>query len=240
MMRYIAICDDEPLHLEYTSTLIQKILPSIGFEVDSFSTADSLLQAMNVGDYCPDVAILDIRMDGFDGIDLAKELNARAPSCKIIFLTSYLDYATEVYEAEHIYFVLKSDMEHRLVVALKRALESSTASDCIQVKQTKGTLLISINQILFLERKGRKTRIQTEDAEVQTTQPPQELLTTAPSEQFIRCHQSYWVQTQKILALKNNDFYLQNDYRIPLSRTYRQKAKEQFFASLKNLSLFNE
>ena len=107
-------------------------------------------------------------------------------------------------------------------------------------EQTKGTLLISINQILFLERKGRKTRIQTEDAEVQTTQPPQELLTTAPPEQFIRCHQSYWVQTQKILALKNNDFYLQNDYRIPLSRTSRQKAKEQFFASLKNLSLFNE
>ena len=31
-----------------------------------------------------------------------------APFCQIIFLSSYLSYATEVYETEHIYFILKS------------------------------------------------------------------------------------------------------------------------------------
>ena len=29
-----------------------------------------------------------------------------APFCQIIFLSSYLSYATEVYETEHIYFIL--------------------------------------------------------------------------------------------------------------------------------------
>lgn len=233
-MRYIAVCDDEPVHLEYTRTLVQKTLPPSQFETDSFSRAELLLHAMEKGDYRPDIAVLDILMDGLDGIELAKKLNKLAPECKIIFLTSFLEYATEVYETEHIYFVLKSEMEQRLEPALQKALETPMAVCYIHVKQAKGTTLIPLNQILFLERNGRKTRVQTENEELLTIQTPQELLADIPKEAFIRCHQSYWVQTTKILALKNNDFYLPNDYRIPLSRTYRQEAKEQFFASLKN------
>ena len=232
-MRYIAICDDEPVHLIYTQTLVQKALSPSQFETDSFSSAELLLQAMEPGDYCPDIAILDIRMDGLDGIELAKKLNKLAPGCKIIFLTSFLDYATEVYETEHIYFVLKGEMEHRLASALRKATETPVASCCIQVKHAKSASLVSLDQILFIERKGRKTRVQTENAEFWTTQTPLELLETIPPEAFIRCHQSYWVRTTKILAMKNNDFFLPNNHRIPLSRTYRQEAREQFFASLR-------
>lgn len=232
-MRYVAICDDEPVHLNYAQTLVQKTLPPSQFEIDLFSGAEPLLQAMEPGEYRPDIAVLDICMGGSNGIELAKQLNRLAPGCRIIFLTSFLDYATEVYEAEHVYFVLKREMEHRLAPALRKAVEAPAASHCIQVKQAKGTTLISLKQILFLERQGRKTRVRTETDELWTAQTPQELLADSPPEAFIRCHQSYWVRTLKILALKNNDFYLPNDLRIPLSRTYRQEAKEQFFASLK-------
>lgn len=235
-MRSIAICDDEPVHLSYTQALVQKTLPTAEFETDLFPDAERLLQTMRAGDYRPDIAILDICMEGLDGIQLAKRLNRLAPSCKIIFLTSFLDYATEVYETEHIYFILKSEAEHRLGPALRKAVEMPAASHCIQVKRAKGTTLISLEHILFLERQGRKTRVRTETDELWTLQTPQKLLEDVPNEAFIRCHQSYWVRTPKILALKNNDFYLPNDLRIPLSRTYRQEAKEQFFASLKNLA----
>lgn len=233
-MRYIAICDDEPVHLNHTQTLVQKTLPPPQFETDLFSGAQRLLQAMGAGDYRPDIAVLDICMGGLDGIELAKKLNELAPGCKIIFLTGFLDYATEVYETEHTYFVLKREMEHRLGPALRKAAETPRVSWAISVKQAKGTTLIALRQILFLERKGRKTRIQTENEEFWTAQTPQELLADLPTEAFIRCHQSYWVQTAKILAMKKNDFYLPDDHRIPLSRTYRWEAKEQFFASLKD------
>lgn len=233
-MQYIAICDDEPVHLEYTRSLVQKILTPSQFETDLFSGAELLLRAMKAGDYRPDIAILDIRMDGLDGIELAKRLNRLAPECRIIFLTSFLDYATEVYEAEHIYFVLKSEMEHRLAPALRKAVEMPPTACCIRVKRAKGAALIPLDQILFLERSGRKTRVQTEKEEFLTAQTPQELLADAPEKAFIRCHQSYWVRRTKILAMKNNDFYLPKDLRIPLSRTYRREAKEQFFASLGN------
>lgn len=231
-MRYIAICDDEPAHLVYTQTLVQKTLPPSEFETELFSGAEQLLRAMTPGDFCPDIAILDIQLNGANGIELAKQLNVLAPKCRIIFLTSFLDYATEVYETEHVYFVLKCEMERRLTPALQKAAEASAAPCRLTVKQAKSTTLIPLEHILFLERKGRKTRVRTETEEFWTSQTPQELLANIPGDAFIRCHQSYWVRTAKILALKNNDFYLPNEHRIPLSRTYRQEAKEQFFASL--------
>lgn len=136
-MRYIAICDDEPVHLEYTQSLVQKVLPPTQFETELFTGAEQLLQAMEPGDYCPNIAVLDIRMDGTDGIELAKKLNRLAPGCKIIFLTGFLDYATEVYETEHVYFVLKSEMEHRLGRALQKAVETPIVSCCIQVNRRR-------------------------------------------------------------------------------------------------------
>lgn len=231
-MRSIAICDDEPVHLEYTQRLVQKTLPPTQFETELFPGAEPLLQAMEREEYCPDIAVLDIRMDGLNGIELAQTLNRLAPGCRIIFLTSFLGYATEVYEAEHVYFVLKSEAEHRLGPALRKAAETPPAPCWVPMKQAKGTTLIPLDQILFLERKGRKTRVQTETETLWTAQTPQELLETVPPEAFIRCHQSYWVRTTKILAMKHNDFYVTMDHRIPLSRTYRQAAKEHFFASL--------
>lgn len=232
-MRHIAICDDEPAHLDYTHALVRRELPSTRFALERFSAPEQLLRAVEAQNYRPDIAILDICMGGASGIELAKRLNALAPRCKIIFLTSFLDYATEVYEAEHVYFVLKSEMEQRLRQALRKAEEALGAVRFLPVKQAKGTTLVPLEQVLFLERSGRKTRVQTEGEALWCAQTPQELLSAVPAEAFIRCHQSYWVRTAKILAMKNNDFYLPDGCRIPLSRTYRQAAKEHFFAALK-------
>ena len=40
--------------------------------------------------YAPRVAVLDIRMAGMDGSELAKSLNPLVPGCAIIYLTAYL------------------------------------------------------------------------------------------------------------------------------------------------------
>lgn len=40
-MRYIAICDDEPAHLEYTQALVQKALLSSQFELVTETTGNA-------------------------------------------------------------------------------------------------------------------------------------------------------------------------------------------------------
>ena len=50
--------------------------------------SDGLLLEMNGTGYIPDIALLDIRIPGIGGIELAKVLNHCAPECKIVFISS--------------------------------------------------------------------------------------------------------------------------------------------------------
>ena len=46
----------------------------------------------------PDIAILDIQLPGDSGIQLATLLNQSAPYCQILYLSSFVDYAVDVYK----------------------------------------------------------------------------------------------------------------------------------------------
>ena len=111
-MLRIAICDDERIHRRHTAELIDSALAARSADISCFDSSEALLQAV-VSGYAPDIAVLDIQMGEMDGISLAKRLNALTPSCRIIFVTSYLAFATEVYSTEHVYFILKSQMPFR-------------------------------------------------------------------------------------------------------------------------------
>lgn len=62
--------------------------------------------------------------------------------------------------------------------------------------------------------------------------PPAELLDAEAAQQFIRCHQSYWVNFRQIETMENDCFLLPGGLRVPISRTYRSTAREQFFSRL--------
>ena len=52
-------------------------------------------------------------------------------------------------------------------------------------------------------------------------------------QQFIRCHQSFWVNFRHVRTLESDCFLLDSGLRIPISRTCRAAAREQFFALLR-------
>ena len=234
-MPRIVICDDEALHRAYTHQLIQQELQNA--EIQEFDSGEALLRAVTQNGFCPDIAVLDIRLTGEDGISTAQRLNTLLPCCQIIFLTGYLSYAPDVYDARHIYFVLKSQLEERIGPALRQAsgaLAVGASPLRLRVPFQSGVFLLPAENIFFLERCGRKTRISTGNKDEWTTEAPQSLLAEAGAEeQFIRCHQSYWVNRDKIAALRKNEFCLTNGSVVPLSRSYRQNAREQFLSSLR-------
>ena len=61
---------------------------------------------------------------------------------------------------------------------------------------------------------------------------PAKLLQGAVGERFGRCHQSYWVNLEKIKVWNRAEFTLEDGTRIPISRTYRSEAQALFFKHL--------
>jgi DNA-binding LytR/AlgR family response regulator len=78
-----------------------------------------------------DVVLLDIRMPGGSGLEVAAALHELAHPPKVIFTTAYPDHAVEAFDLEAVDYLVKPFDADRLGRALDRAL-SNTAEDARQ------------------------------------------------------------------------------------------------------------
>ena len=222
-MLTIAICDDDEEHLHHTAAIVRREFGSLTIGIDEFLNADGLRKCLAVGDYSPDIAILDIELGEENGIDLAKEFNRRFPDCRIIFLSGYPRYISASYEAEHVWFVLKSQADTYLGPALHRARTASTGlTDLgVTVKAEGRTVFIPLHKILYIVREQRRTVLVCTDGSYRVSTAPHSLITPSVADAFLRCHQSYWVNLNRIDSLDRSEFVLSDGKRIPIGRTYR-------------------
>ncbi len=231
-MLKIAICDDNPEHLKFTASLIQKELSSFRLELETFSVASQLIKLVEVDNYRPDIAVLDIALGQENGIELAKRMNSLVPTCRIIFLTGFADFAPASYEARHVWFVLKSSADQFLGAALRRALDGlDDPSDLLGITARAGgkSFFIPLGDILYLERYARKARIVCKNAVHLISGSPAALINDHVAPFFIRCHQGYWVNLRQVSGLERDEFILTNGTRIPISRSFRDTARSRFF-----------
>lgn len=232
-MLQVAVCDDEVWCLDRTVQILRGALGEIPYNIQTFQSADAVLIALEEKCYHPDIAVLDIRMADVDGIALAKQINRSAPACRVIFLSSYSGYLMDAYETEHDYYVLKSDEAARLPVALHKALGALSTEKTLTLRRGGSYQRVGLDTVLCLERSLHKTIVHTTDGTLETTQSPQALLESGHAEaDFIRCHQSYWVNCRAIVGMEHETFCLSDGTRVPISRSYRKNAREAFFRLL--------
>lgn len=231
-MHRIAICDDDPIQIITTKNAVEQMMGSLQPEIELFSGGTELLTAVEKGAYRPDIAILDIQMPEVGGIAVGQRLNACVPACRIIFLTSFLGYATDVYEVSHSYFVLKSELSRRIGPALLRAMNDLGISARITFRADGETHTVSPEEVLYLERNLRKISIVCQRERFVTGTRTEELLAAVPPGEFVQCHQSYWVNLNYVTAMGGESFTLSNGMEIPISRSRRNETKEAFFSNL--------
>ncbi|MEP5764134.1 MAG: LytTR family DNA-binding domain-containing protein [Halieaceae bacterium] len=113
----VLVVDDEPLARERLLRLLHKILPQA--EITEAGNGQQALE--QVAAQQPDLLLLDIRMPGMDGIEVAAELQAAPQPPAIIFCTAYDHYALEALENQAVAYLLKPVREEKLRAAIERA-----------------------------------------------------------------------------------------------------------------------
>ncbi|MGN0982560.1 MAG: LytR/AlgR family response regulator transcription factor [Candidatus Limivicinus sp.] len=238
-MLKIAICDEEARHLCYAAELVGREISAQRAEIEGFLSPRALLRAVSSGAYTPDIAILDFTVTSAKAsarrLRVARELNRLLPCCRIFFLAGYLGAAQEAGESEHQLLSLRDHRDQQARNALRQAVktqESHFRRTSIIARAAGKTTVISLEDILYVERWGRKCRIVTGSGECTASQRPEELLLNL-EHAFVHCHQGYWVNLARISSHANNEFCLDDGSRIPISRTYCRQARARFFAYLK-------
>jgi len=129
----ILVVDDEPPARERLKQLLKELddCEVIG---EAINGQQALLLSQQLQ---PDVVLLDVRMPGLSGIEVARHFNSLDSPPAVIFATAYDEYAVDAFEAEAIGYLLKPVRKEKLARALRHAGRVST-SRLRQLQQSAG------------------------------------------------------------------------------------------------------
>ena len=123
---------------------------------------------------------------------------------------------------------LKTTMNEFISSGLKRMDRDEDSDDVFVLKTKEGRTFIPYDNIYYFEAREKKVFIRLLNEEIPFYSTIDELEGMLP-DQFARCHRSFIVNVNRIRKLisAENTIELQQDFMIPLSRTYKQKLKER-------------
>lgn len=113
----VLVVDDEALARQRLRRLLARVRPQAQYlEADGGEAALEQVQQHE-----PDLVLLDIRMPGLDGIEVAGRLDALADPPAVVFCSAYDEYALEALRHQAVAYLLKPVRETELARALENA-----------------------------------------------------------------------------------------------------------------------
>lgn len=151
----VLVVDDEPLARDRLIRFLQDV-----DAVDGINAASNGEEALNkLAGFDADVVLLDIRMPGQSGLDVAAQIKQMAEPPAIIFCTAYEDYALDAFRVNAQAYLLKPIQRKALLEALEtcgqlnkaqiQALSNQTSVETISVHNGREKELMPLSDIYF-------------------------------------------------------------------------------------------
>lgn len=179
-----------------------------------------------------DIVIMDIdfKNEQYNGIDLSRKINEKLPVSQIIYLTNYLEFAPEVYETRHCYFVLKANMELMLPRAVEKArliVEETKEKEVLEVVCEGKATFIEEKAIQYIEKVQRTLQIHTQQ-KTYSCYLSLRTISKRLNALFVRCHGGYIVNLEHIQVVEKDSIQLDNQVEIPIGVTYEKEFRHQY------------
>lgn len=229
----IAICEDEPhmsqeLKIKIGGYLSQR---AIDGQILCFSSAISLLRA----DQIFDVILMDIKMDGLDGMEAVRRLRTKGACSQVIFATSCKEFVFQAFDVDAVHYLVKpisnKDLSRALFKAIKRCNQVDVQT--ITVRKGASTQVIPFRDILYCEAIGHKIYICTKNGKVDCYSKLgalQDLL----DERFFRCHRSYLVNMNFVSGKEGDTAIMINGDSVLVSRRKQQQFSQQLLSCIRS------
>lgn len=229
----ITICDDDKNILEYLNKLLGKII-KIDYRIENFTSGYDLENYIkNIVYGNVQIVIIDIDLKDHLGIDIVKSIQSIYPHIKIIFMTGYVGYVEDIFEVDALYYLAKPIKEDKLKKSLDKALEAieSDKGKVVNLSMKGKVISLDLNKICYMESQLRIVIIHGDDFEQTVYKKLKEIENILPVN-FIRCHQSYIVNIDKVEKLTSNYFLINNGAKVPISQSKYKSTKEKFLEYL--------
>jgi two-component system response regulator AlgR len=201
----VLIVDDEPPARERLRSMLAE---AGGFEVAG--EAGNGVEALELVDrLAPDILLLDVRMPGIDGLEVARQLATQPEPPAVIFTTAFDEYALQAFESEAIAYLLKPIRAEKLLAALTKAgrltrpqlQQVATAArqdprrSHIGVRGRDGLRLIPVDEIFCFHADQKYTTVKHVKGE-DLIEDSLKILEEEFAQSFVRIHRNALVNTK--------------------------------------------
>ena len=231
------IIDDDEIQIRILINLLTK-LPS--FEIKISGTANNLEDGVKlINNIQPDIVFLDINMPDKNGLEIFHEF--KFPSFKIIFCTSFMQYALEAIKKETAGYLLKPvdliELQETLQKVTKELFQEQKQlqlADKINILNTpemsgenimfdvaNGFIMFNTRNIQYCYANQSYSILVTYDnKEIVITKSLKDLQKILPENQFCRTHKSFLINIyylRNFIHAKESYVVLKSGIKIPVS-----------------------
>lgn len=229
-MFLIAICEDETYLLEELRKKAEAYLKTRHYpaEIRTFTSGEDLLKEQRTFD----LILLDLVLPGINGLETAKRLSSKS---RIIFITSYREYAVDAFEVEAVHYLLKPVTDERLYQAMDRALKQSKQADdrTLALIKSGSTHILPIRDILYCEVFDHRVCIHTAQGNYEYS-GTLDMLEGKLDGRFFRCHRSYLINMSHVVGQEKGTALVSNGNRVLISRRKQAEFMQRLLHNLKN------
>lgn len=221
----IAICDDNRVFLDQVTDIIKTVLKCDN-KINKFSSAQELLNYIEEYRELIDIVVTDIKMEGIDGLSLAKLLREKAPNIEIIFVTSYTDYIEESFGCDPVSYIVKPVKPESMETAFKKAMSNieSKQKNCLDIITKTKILRFPHKEIKYIDSNKRVVTIHTNGGSTEVMMKLDDVQAKLPNG-FLRVHKSYLVNIYFVASIGCNRVKLVTGEDIPVAKSKYKDIK---------------
>jgi DNA-binding LytR/AlgR family response regulator len=187
----------------------------------------------------PDVAFLDLRMPGPDGVALAETLMSNHPDLSVVIVSAHDEGALRAFDARVADYLLKPVRLERLRQAVERVRGSSSATSQdrlqrIAVRRRDAYVVLELDDVVYFEVKDELVWAVTATDRFAIDKTLAVLEAELDPESFFRSHRGFIVRYDRIRAIEPTGagtFQLLLDHpdevKVPLARERSKKLRER-------------
>ncbi len=218
----IAVCDDEAFTRNELRDRLSVFFKGqkAEFSVCCFDSGEALLESpVNF-----QIILLDIKMNGTDGMETAKQLRRQRYGGILIFVTVLGECVYDSFEVSAYDYLVKPVSSERLEKTLLRLMSDvKRNSGSLTLRSGADTIIIPLDDIVFCEVLDKKIYIHRLSGGTDEFCGRLEELEQKLGGRFFKCHRSYLINLKYIESFGSGSAVMRHGIRVPVSRL-RQKS----------------
>lgn len=236
MVCRIAVCDNEGQDRQRIEQFLQRYAfeHQIKLFLDSYCCGEDLVQAYREEKKEYDIIILEVKMEGMDGIETAERIRKISGNHVLItFVTSCREQVYRSFDVQAFQYLIKPleyIVFHQKMTDMIAAL-TDERTHIMVVSQKDGELFLNLNEIVCIETvkqmSGRgKLEITLLQDKLVVTGTLNDYEDKLQQEGFVRIHRTVLVNLRFVHSFRGDHVILRTGKELPLSKKYARKVRE--------------